>query len=195
MSVRTCHRTFTSYYESIADPSELQQSNTVDRASSTRSISQSSTTIARQPTSVAPTKTSTTQRNNAQTENSAPTTPDPLDHVQGRDDSIASPAVQNRENVGTLGETVARAGVGPAGPARPDKATHGNDTVTPSTPTTGAPVPINQQGWGAWATTCQRFITDQSCQNGQMIGFQTRACEGNPFQCDGTFFRYCTLPC
>jgi hypothetical protein len=164
----------------------------VDRASSTRSISQSSTTIgAGQPTSAAPTTNS--QRNNV---NSGPTTPDPIDRVKDRDDSIAaSPAVQNRENVGTFGETVARAGVGPSAPSRPDKASHGNDTATPSTPTTPAPVPINQQGWGVWATTCQRFITDQSCQNGQMIGFQTRACEGNPFQCEGTFFRYCTLPC
>lgn len=35
----------------------------------------------------------------------------------------------------------------------------------------------------------------QPCEDGVEIGFQTRTCQGNPFQCEGPFFRYCTLPC
>uniref|UniRef100_A0A8R1DJU5 Apple domain-containing protein n=1 Tax=Caenorhabditis japonica TaxID=281687 RepID=A0A8R1DJU5_CAEJA len=58
-----------------------------------------------------------------------------------------------------------------------------------------APV-INEQVWSPWQGTCQQFASSQPCNNGNMIGFESRECIAkNPTQCEGPFFRYCTLQC
>jgi hypothetical protein len=67
--------------------------------------------------------------------------------------------------------------------------------TTTTTRASNATVDATQVGWGEWRDECQRFVAAQPCDNGQVIGFQTRPCTGSPGQCDGPFFRYCTLPC
>ncbi|GMT36021.1 hypothetical protein PFISCL1PPCAC_27318, partial [Pristionchus fissidentatus] len=50
--------------------------------------------------------------------------------------------------------------------------------------------------WSPWLGTCQKFASGQPCNNGEMIGFESRECVAkDPSQCQGPFFRYCTLPC
>ncbi|VDO23795.1 unnamed protein product [Haemonchus placei] len=42
----------------------------------------------------------------------------------------------------------------------------------------------------------QHFASGQPCNNGEMIGFESRECIAKePSLCEGPFFRYCTLPC
>ncbi|UMM38869.1 hypothetical protein L5515_016162 [Caenorhabditis briggsae] len=55
---------------------------------------------------------------------------------------------------------------------------------------------LNEQLWGPWQGTCQQFASSQPCNNGSMIGFESRECIAkDPAQCEGPFFRYCTLTC
>lgn len=55
---------------------------------------------------------------------------------------------------------------------------------------------LNEQVWGQWQGTCQQFASSQPCNNGSMIGFESRECIAkDPAQCEGPFFRYCTLSC
>lgn len=55
---------------------------------------------------------------------------------------------------------------------------------------------LNEQVWGQWQGTCQQFASSQPCNNGSMIGFESRECIAkDPAQCEGPFFRYCTLTC
>ncbi|EGT54891.1 hypothetical protein CAEBREN_18872 [Caenorhabditis brenneri] len=55
---------------------------------------------------------------------------------------------------------------------------------------------LNEQVWGLWQGTCQQFASSQPCNNGSMIGFESRECIAkDPAQCEGPFFRYCTLTC
>ncbi|PAV71664.1 hypothetical protein WR25_26575 [Diploscapter pachys] len=50
--------------------------------------------------------------------------------------------------------------------------------------------------WTPWQEKCQEFASGQPCNNGKMIGFESRECIAtDPSQCVGPFFRYCTLPC
>ncbi|GMR60574.1 hypothetical protein PMAYCL1PPCAC_30769, partial [Pristionchus mayeri] len=50
--------------------------------------------------------------------------------------------------------------------------------------------------WSPWLGTCQKFASGQPCNNNEMIGFESRECVAkDPSQCQGPFFRYCTLPC
>ncbi|ETN70668.1 PAN domain protein [Necator americanus] len=50
--------------------------------------------------------------------------------------------------------------------------------------------------WSPWLGVCQHFASGQPCNNGEMIGFESRECIAKePSLCDGPFFRYCTLPC
>ncbi|CAB3401097.1 unnamed protein product [Caenorhabditis bovis] len=59
-----------------------------------------------------------------------------------------------------------------------------------------APQLLNEQVWGPWQGTCQQFASSQPCNNGNMIGFESRECIAkDPTQCEGPFFRYCTLSC
>uniref|UniRef100_A0A1I7T8T4 BPTI/Kunitz inhibitor domain-containing protein n=1 Tax=Caenorhabditis tropicalis TaxID=1561998 RepID=A0A1I7T8T4_9PELO len=55
---------------------------------------------------------------------------------------------------------------------------------------------LDEQVWGQWQGTCQQFASHQPCNNGNMIGFESRECIAkDPAQCEGPFFRYCTLNC
>lgn len=55
---------------------------------------------------------------------------------------------------------------------------------------------ISEQVWGQWQGTCQQFASSQPCNNGSMIGFESRECIAkDPAHCEGPFFRYCTLSC
>ncbi|CAI2355563.1 unnamed protein product [Caenorhabditis sp. 36 PRJEB53466] len=55
---------------------------------------------------------------------------------------------------------------------------------------------LNEQVWGLWQGSCQQFASSQPCNNGNMIGFESRECIAkNPSQCEGPFFRYCTINC
>ncbi|PIO71697.1 hypothetical protein TELCIR_06397 [Teladorsagia circumcincta] len=50
--------------------------------------------------------------------------------------------------------------------------------------------------WSPWLGVCQHFASGQPCNNGEMIGFESRECIAKePSLCEGPFFRYCTLPC
>ncbi|CAD6199415.1 unnamed protein product [Caenorhabditis auriculariae] len=50
--------------------------------------------------------------------------------------------------------------------------------------------------WGPWQGTCQHFASSQPCNNGNMIGFESRECVAKDAAlCEGPFFRYCTLSC
>ncbi|VDM59726.1 unnamed protein product [Angiostrongylus costaricensis] len=50
--------------------------------------------------------------------------------------------------------------------------------------------------WSSWQGVCQHFVSAQPCNNGEMIGFESRECIAkDPSLCEGPFFRYCTLPC
>ncbi|KAL6722761.1 hypothetical protein Aduo_017852 [Ancylostoma duodenale] len=60
--------------------------------------------------------------------------------------------------------------------------------------------PVVQQSsetvWSPWLGVCQHFASGQPCNNGEMIGFESRECIAKePSLCEGPFFRYCTLPC
>ncbi|WKY16008.1 hypothetical protein Q1695_001020 [Nippostrongylus brasiliensis] len=50
--------------------------------------------------------------------------------------------------------------------------------------------------WSPWLGVCQHFASGQPCNNGEVIGFESRECIAKePSLCEGPFFRYCTLPC
>ncbi|KJH42352.1 hypothetical protein DICVIV_11663 [Dictyocaulus viviparus] len=50
--------------------------------------------------------------------------------------------------------------------------------------------------WSPWFGVCQHFASAQPCNNGEMIGFESRECIAKePNLCEGPFFRYCTLSC
>ncbi|CEF60860.1 PAN-1 domain and Apple-like domain-containing protein [Strongyloides ratti] len=50
--------------------------------------------------------------------------------------------------------------------------------------------------WSPWSDNCQKFATQQLCENGLEVGFVSRECLAkNPKDCKGPFFRYCTLSC
>ncbi|CAJ0945101.1 unnamed protein product, partial [Mesorhabditis belari] len=50
--------------------------------------------------------------------------------------------------------------------------------------------------WSPWLGVCQQFASGQPCNNGEMIGFESRECLAkDSAQCTGPFFRYCTLNC
>ncbi|CAI4223955.1 unnamed protein product [Auanema sp. JU1783] len=50
--------------------------------------------------------------------------------------------------------------------------------------------------WGPWLGQCQEFASAQPCNNGKMIGFESRECIAeDPAQCVGPFFRYCNIMC
>ncbi|CAJ0583205.1 unnamed protein product, partial [Mesorhabditis spiculigera] len=59
------------------------------------------------------------------------------------------------------------------------------------------PAPVEKSGvWSNWLGVCQQFASGQPCNNGEMIGFESRECLAkDPDQCTGPFFRYCTLHC
>uniref|UniRef100_A0A914VZ01 Uncharacterized protein n=1 Tax=Plectus sambesii TaxID=2011161 RepID=A0A914VZ01_9BILA len=70
-------------------------------------------------------------------------------------------------------------------------------TVTPP-PTTRPPsttTSLWETAWSPWEGVCQKFSNGQVCNHGVLIGFETRRCNGNPFLCQGPFFRYCTMDC
>ncbi|CAI5456785.1 unnamed protein product [Caenorhabditis angaria] len=75
---------------------------------------------------------------------------------------------------------------------------NGEDYDDTSIPIVSEPIPqlLNEQVWGPWQGTCQHFASSQPCNNGNMIGFESRECIAkDPAQCEGPFFRYCTLTC
>uniref|UniRef100_A0A915ISI1 Apple domain-containing protein n=1 Tax=Romanomermis culicivorax TaxID=13658 RepID=A0A915ISI1_ROMCU len=49
--------------------------------------------------------------------------------------------------------------------------------------------------WSKWSKKCHKFRTEQPCTNERQVGFQTRQCLGNPFQCHGPSLRYCMISC
>uniref|UniRef100_A0A0N4Z312 PAN-1 domain and Apple-like domain-containing protein n=1 Tax=Parastrongyloides trichosuri TaxID=131310 RepID=A0A0N4Z312_PARTI len=50
--------------------------------------------------------------------------------------------------------------------------------------------------WSPWSENCQKFATTQPCTNGVEVGFVSRECVArDPKDCNGPFFRYCTLSC
>ncbi|KAE9414128.1 hypothetical protein Angca_002505 [Angiostrongylus cantonensis] len=66
------------------------------------------------------------------------------------------------------------------------------DPVLRPTPSTVQPEAV----WSSWQGVCQHFVSAQPCNNGEMIGFESRECIArDPSLCEGPFFRYCTLPC
>ncbi|KAK6008998.1 PAN domain protein [Ostertagia ostertagi] len=55
---------------------------------------------------------------------------------------------------------------------------------------------VAENVWSPWLGVCQHFASGQPCNNGEMIGFESRECIAKePSLCEGPFFRYCTLPC
>lgn len=56
--------------------------------------------------------------------------------------------------------------------------------------------PPSESVWSPWLGVCQHFASGQPCNNGEMIGFESRECVAKePSLCEGPFFRYCTLAC
>lgn len=70
--------------------------------------------------------------------------------------------------------------------------TDGDQFAVRPTPSTVQPEAV----WSSWQGVCQHFVSAQPCNNGEMIGFESRECIArDPSLCEGPFFRYCTLPC
>uniref|UniRef100_A0A0K0DNI7 ShKT domain-containing protein n=1 Tax=Angiostrongylus cantonensis TaxID=6313 RepID=A0A0K0DNI7_ANGCA len=68
----------------------------------------------------------------------------------------------------------------------------GDQFAVRPTPSTVQPEAV----WSSWQGVCQHFVSAQPCNNGEMIGFESRECIArDPSLCEGPFFRYCTLPC
>jgi len=62
-----------------------------------------------------------------------------------------------------------------------------SDDETSSSPHFGA--------WSKWFKKCHSFRARQKCEDGHRVGFQTRQCFDNPYQCHGPLYRYCLQSC